>query len=142
MAPEQSPDSPLRCGAWTSTILLVVSDHGMDGSLPHRFVDIPAALRSAGFGPAHFQVIHNGEADLVDVPDAAKVSAMARVISGLEGVGAVVTDSSTPSRSRAGPPERGTDRRVRKTGLSDGGTLGTAWQIPMSRNRPMRPPAT
>ncbi|MBI2169591.1 MAG: alkaline phosphatase family protein [Actinobacteria bacterium] len=67
---------------WEETVLVVVSDHGMDWAVPTQFVETSKILEAAGFQRgtpaegADFQIAHNGGADLVYVHDDAQVEAI------------------------------------------------------------------
>lgn len=82
-------------GAWESTVLIVLSDHSMDWSLPPSFVSLGGALAAAGGG----QLVQNGGAELVYLTDSSQsnVAAAAAAILTVPGVDRVLTKDTSPS---------------------------------------------
>lgn len=86
---------------WDDLVLIVVSDHGMDWSQPHKFVDPVAALEDAGYvdSPADeggdFSFAPNGGAGAIYVHDRGIVSEVAAALKAadLEGVDRILTGS-------------------------------------------------
>lgn len=78
--------------AWESTVLIIVSDHSMDWSLPHDVINLTSALGNAGF-QNKFTAVQNGGADMVYVPASADVEAIANTIRCMNGVELVLTSS-------------------------------------------------
>lgn len=89
-------------GWWEDTVLIVASDHGMDYSLPDRYVDFNAALADAGMSVGfdvdadHVGVSENGGAALIYVHDPSRRSEVARVLEEVEGVDRVLSRTNAP----------------------------------------------
>jgi len=82
---------------WKDTILFVVSDHGMDWSLPGGFVSLTPTIEGAGLMPDEFTVVADGAAAMVYVHDPARIETAAAAVRTLPGVGTTLTATSTPS---------------------------------------------
>ncbi len=52
-------------GRWTSSVLLVLADHSMDWSLPHRIVSVDAILQTRPDLRSSLAIAQNGGADLL-----------------------------------------------------------------------------
>lgn len=86
-------------GAWENSVLMVLSDHGMDWGAQHQFADTAGALAKAGYEKSidsgrrngDFTLVAGGGSELVYVYDPRDVDAMARVLCGVEGVAVVAT---------------------------------------------------
>lgn len=90
-------------GAWNRTVLMIVSDHSMDYSLPLGFISLQSRLMLAGYQPGvDFDLAPNGGNEHVYVHDAAKVGAVAAAVGATPGVDFVLTDSTSPSRADFG----------------------------------------
>lgn len=68
-------------GRWSSSVLIVLADHGMDWSLPHRVVSLRPAMDADPLLAGRVVIAQNGGADLLTFtgPDAERVAAVARM---------------------------------------------------------------
>jgi type I phosphodiesterase/nucleotide pyrophosphatase len=87
-------------GAWESTVLIVVSDHSMDWSLPLNYVSLGAALTAANVGG--FTLVQNGGAEIVNLANPANTAAAAAAVLAVPGVDRVLTGATTPSLANFG----------------------------------------
>ena len=85
-------------GAWESTVLIVVSDHSMDWSLPTNVINLAPVVGGAG------QVVQNGGGEMIYLndPTAQNIAAMAATIEAVPGVEIAVTATSDPSLEELG----------------------------------------
>ncbi|PRX46556.1 putative AlkP superfamily pyrophosphatase or phosphodiesterase [Prauserella shujinwangii] len=93
-----------RTGRWASSVLLVLADHAMDWSLPHRVVSLAGRLAADPALTGRVVVAQNGGADLLTFtgPEAERAAAVARmrsIAAGTEGVLSV----HAPAELRLGP---------------------------------------
>ncbi|MGH7896357.1 MAG: alkaline phosphatase family protein [Candidatus Binatia bacterium] len=87
-------------GAWESTVIIIVSDHSMDWSLPQNFVSLGAALTAANVGG--FTLTQNGGAEIVTLANPANTAAAATAVLGVAGVDRVLTRGTNPSMADFG----------------------------------------
>lgn len=97
-------DHLVRTGRWSSSVLLVLADHSMDWSLPHRTVSLQPAMEADPMLAGQVVIAQNGGADLLSYTGPAEsragaVARMRRIASATEGVLAV----HTPANLRLGP---------------------------------------
>lgn len=93
-----------RSGRWDSSVLVVLADHSMDWSLPHRVVSLAPSMESDPILAGNVVIAQNGGADLLTYtgPPSARDRALARMRElalATEGVLA----AHEPARLRLGP---------------------------------------
>jgi ectonucleotide pyrophosphatase/phosphodiesterase family member 5 len=65
-------------GRWDSSVVLVVADHSMDWSVPHKVVSLTSVFDDAGLAGT-YRVVQNGGADLVYVVDGDRPTVLHRM---------------------------------------------------------------
>ncbi|MEB3371868.1 alkaline phosphatase family protein [Saccharopolyspora mangrovi] len=91
-------------GRWESSVLLVLADHSMDWSLPHRVISLSPVVESDPLLAGRVEIAQNGGAELLYFtgPDAERPAALSRLrelASATEGVLSV----HDPAELRLGP---------------------------------------
>jgi predicted AlkP superfamily pyrophosphatase or phosphodiesterase len=95
-------DELKETGDWDETVLVLLSDHGMDWGPQHQFAQIEASLTNAGYrqgaspGSADYQLVGGGGSELVYVHHHSDIAPMARIVSEAPGVEFVATPESVP----------------------------------------------
>lgn len=97
-------------GLWSRTVLVVVSDHGMDFVTPAGWVNFDAALVAAGYNPPDtgeelrdYNVPSDPDGSVfIEVTDDANIEHVADVVRRTHGVASVATRFSTPSLADLG----------------------------------------
>jgi hypothetical protein len=95
-------DELKQLGAWEESVLLVLSDHGMDWGQPDRIAQIKTAIQGAGYtlGPnganADFWIVGGGGTELVYVHHDSDLPDIARIVEDAEGVAFVSTRTRVP----------------------------------------------
>jgi predicted AlkP superfamily pyrophosphatase or phosphodiesterase len=85
-----------RMGAWDETVLIVLSDHGMDWGFQDRFARTTSRLGEAGYVQRHYTVVGGGGSELFYVNHDADIAPMARILSDAPGVEFVATEKQVP----------------------------------------------
>ncbi len=93
-----------RTGRWESSVLVVLADHSMDWSMPHRVVSLSPGMEDDPALAGRVAIAQNGGANLLvftgpDEERADAVTRMRRVAEGTDGVLSV----HTPGELRLGP---------------------------------------
>lgn len=87
-------DHLVNTGRWSSSVLMVLADHSMDWSLPHKVVSLQPAMEADPMLAGRVVIAQNGGADLLSYTGPAELRAdavarMRRIASSTEGVLAV-----------------------------------------------------
>lgn len=101
-------------GAWEESVIIVLSDHGMDWGFQDEYMKITQALGDAGYAlgtnpPADAHIVGGGGSELVYVHHEPDIEPIAKLISELEGVEFVATRKRIPELNNPTLEELGID---------------------------------
>ena len=103
-------------GAWGESVVILLSDHGMDWGFQHRYMGTVEALTGAGYAlgtnpPADAHLVGGGGSELVYVHHKSDIAPMAKLLSEVEGVEFVATRERVPGLDAPTLAELGIDHR-------------------------------